>query len=96
MNKKEKLIRQYFEIDDINQSETIEVLPLTLVDMLLEYEADFLKSNLDMAKKKHIKNEELSLSLIELNKMSKMSKMNESVIDIVVETERAMRFVWSI
>lgn len=38
MNKEEKLIRSYFEpIEDINQTQSIEVLPLTLVDMLLEY-----------------------------------------------------------
>lgn len=38
MEKEEKLIREYFEFKDINQSEAIEVLPLTLVDILLEYE----------------------------------------------------------
>jgi hypothetical protein len=38
MNKEEKLIREYFEFDDINQSDSIEVLPLTIMDMLLEYE----------------------------------------------------------
>ena len=34
----EKLIREYFKFDDINQTETIEVLPLTIVDLLLDYE----------------------------------------------------------
>ena len=44
MTKEEKLIREYFEpIDNINGNETIEVLPLTLVDMLLEYESKVLK-----------------------------------------------------
>lgn len=39
MTKEEKLIREYFEpIEDINGNETIEVLPLILIDMLLEYE----------------------------------------------------------
>ena len=43
MTKEEKLIREYFEpIEDINGNETIEVLPLTLVDMLLEYESKVL------------------------------------------------------
>lgn len=40
MSKEESLVRSYFEdkeIHDINQSEVVEVLPLTLVDMLLEY-----------------------------------------------------------
>ena len=37
MDKEEKLIREYFKFDDINQTETISVLPLTLIDMLLEY-----------------------------------------------------------
>ena len=38
MKQEEKLIRDYFEpIEDINGDITIEVLPLTLVDMLLEY-----------------------------------------------------------
>jgi len=44
MTKEEKLIREYFEpIEDINGNETIEVLPLTLVDMLLEYKSKILK-----------------------------------------------------
>ena len=37
MKPEEKIIREYFEFEDINQSEVIRVLPLTLVDMLLEY-----------------------------------------------------------
>jgi len=39
MKKEEKIIKKYFgdEIKDINQSEFIQVLPLTLIDMLLEY-----------------------------------------------------------
>ena len=37
MTKEEKLILEYFEIKNINQSEIIKVLPLTLVDLLLEY-----------------------------------------------------------
>lgn len=38
MTKEEKIIREYFEpIDDINGDKTIEVLPLSLMDMLLEY-----------------------------------------------------------
>ena len=36
MTKEEKIIREYFEeIEDINGNKTIEVLPLTLIDMLL-------------------------------------------------------------
>jgi len=38
MKLEKKLIKEYFpDINDINQSEPISVLPLTLVDMLLEY-----------------------------------------------------------
>ena len=38
MTKEERLIRSYFDsIKDINQNKSIEVLPLTLIDMLLEY-----------------------------------------------------------
>ena len=40
MSKEEKIIREYFDFEDVNQSETISVLPLTLVDMLLEYESE--------------------------------------------------------
>ena len=45
MNKEEKLIRSYFDFDDINQTEPIKVLPLTLVDMLLEYKNLILNKN---------------------------------------------------
>jgi len=45
MNKEEKLVREYFpEIDDINGNDTIEVLPLTLIDMLKEHESNILRS----------------------------------------------------
>ena len=37
MTKEEKILREYFTFKDINGSETIECLPLTLVDMLIEY-----------------------------------------------------------
>jgi hypothetical protein len=43
MSKENKIIRQYFAVEDINGNETIKVLPLTLVDMLLEYETEVLK-----------------------------------------------------
>jgi len=45
MNKEEKLIRSYFYFDDINQTKSIKVLPLTLVDMLLEYKNLILDKN---------------------------------------------------
>lgn len=39
MTREERLIRSYFDnIEDINQTKCIKVLPLTLVDMLLEFE----------------------------------------------------------
>ena len=40
MSKEKKIIREYFDFEDVNQSEPISVLPLTLVDMLLEYESE--------------------------------------------------------
>jgi hypothetical protein len=43
MSKENRIIREYFAVEDINGNETIEILPLTLVDMLLEYESEVLK-----------------------------------------------------
>jgi hypothetical protein len=44
MTLEERLVREYFpEIDDINQTEPIEVLPLTMEDMLIEYRDILLK-----------------------------------------------------
>ena len=37
MTQEEKLLREYFKFDDVNQSKIIGVLPLTLIDLLLEY-----------------------------------------------------------
>ena len=38
MKTPESLLREYFNnIDDINGNETIKVLPLTIIDMLIEY-----------------------------------------------------------
>jgi len=45
MDKEEKLIRSYFNFDDINQTKSIKVLPLTLVDMLIEYKQIILNEN---------------------------------------------------
>jgi hypothetical protein len=41
MTKEEKILREYFTFKDVNGSETIECLPLTLVDMLIEYKQAF-------------------------------------------------------
>ena len=37
MTKEEKLLREYFKFGDVNEEVLISVLPLTLIDMLLEY-----------------------------------------------------------
>jgi hypothetical protein len=43
-----KLMREYFEFEDINQSETINVLPLTISDLMLEQTKE-LQSLLDLS-----------------------------------------------
>jgi hypothetical protein len=37
---KEKLIRSYFKFKDINQTEPIKVLPLSIMDLLIEFEGE--------------------------------------------------------
>ena len=37
MNKSEKILREYAEFEDINQSKTIELLPLTIQDCMEEF-----------------------------------------------------------
>ena len=37
MNKSEKIIREYAEFEDINQSNPIKLLPLTIQDCMEEY-----------------------------------------------------------
>lgn len=36
-NKAEKILREYVEFKDINQSEPVELLPLTIVDCMEDY-----------------------------------------------------------
>jgi len=70
MSKEEKIIREYFDFEDVNQSETISVLPLTLVDMLLEY-----KSKVKKIHKQNVSNRrELLIAYHE----SRMPKTRES------------------
>ena len=33
----ENILREYIQFDDVNQSETIELLPLTIIDAMEEY-----------------------------------------------------------
>lgn len=33
----ENILREYIQLDDVNQSETIELLPLTIIDAMEEY-----------------------------------------------------------
>ena len=45
MNELEKIIKEYLpEITDINQSETVEILPLTIADMMIEYHESKVKN----------------------------------------------------
>lgn len=48
----EKLMREYFKFNDINQSETINVLPLSIIDCLEEYNP--IKKMIDFADWYHI------------------------------------------
>ena len=40
MNKSEKILREYVEFKDINQSEPIELLPLTIQDCMEEFSVE--------------------------------------------------------
>ena len=42
----EDILVEYVEVDDINSSQTIEILPLTIIDMMIE----FAEYHLEMAK----------------------------------------------
>jgi len=33
----EEILREYVELDDVNGNETVELLPLTIIDAMLEY-----------------------------------------------------------
>lgn len=35
----EEILREYITFNDVNQSETVEILPLTIVDAMEEYES---------------------------------------------------------
>lgn len=41
----EKILREYIKFDDVNQIETIELLPLTIVDAMEEYATQYKKDN---------------------------------------------------
>ena len=36
-NLAEKILKEYVDVKDVNGSETVELLPLTIIDMMLEY-----------------------------------------------------------
>ena len=38
-----KILREYVDVKDINQSEQIGILPMTIIDMMLEYGAIMIK-----------------------------------------------------
>ena len=33
----EEILKEYIQFNDVNQSETVEILPLTMVDVMEEY-----------------------------------------------------------
>jgi hypothetical protein len=37
MKSAEKILKEYINFEDVNQSETVEILPLTIVDAMEEY-----------------------------------------------------------
>lgn len=41
MKTPEEILKEYVEIKDVNQSETIEMLPLTIIDAMIEYAEQF-------------------------------------------------------
>ena len=43
MKKAEEILREYIEFYDVNGSETVELLPLTIVDIMEEYASQFRK-----------------------------------------------------
>ena len=43
MKKAEEILREYIEFDDVNGSETVELLPLTIIDIMEEYASQFRK-----------------------------------------------------
>lgn len=43
MKKAEEILREYIKFDDVNGNETVELLPLTVIDIMEEYAAQFCK-----------------------------------------------------
>lgn len=44
MNNLERIIKEYLtDVEDVNQIETVEILPLTIADMMIEYHEEELK-----------------------------------------------------
>lgn len=41
MRTAEEILKEYFSFEDVNQSETVEILPLTIIDMMEEYVEQF-------------------------------------------------------
>lgn len=41
MKTAEEVLKEYIEIEDVNQSETINILPLTIIDAMIEYTEQF-------------------------------------------------------
>ena len=36
-----KILREYVDVKDINQSKPIEILPMTIIDMIIEFQERF-------------------------------------------------------
>lgn len=41
MKTAEEILKEYIEIEDVNQIETINILPLTIIDAMIEYAEQF-------------------------------------------------------
>lgn len=41
MKTPEEILKEYIKIEDVNQTETIEILPLTIIDAMIEYAEQF-------------------------------------------------------
>ena len=59
----EDILREYIDFDDINGNDTVELLPLTIADIMIEFAAIHVEAALKEASKKaHIQMDEHDLS----------------------------------
>ena len=48
MKTAEEILREYVEFNDINGNDTVELLPLTIIDIMEEYNQQFIKKYVDI------------------------------------------------